>query len=208
VISLADGTVAGPDSQFAEMHLSGAQPAHRGIYVGTTAGALVSMSGPPSFRNATTWPEFGGRGGAGATLPNCNDPDLTWLLSEYTPALIFGLELTPGCPTFVATDGSNPSFVGPHGVGSVHFSLEQLNGNLIYDRDGNVKPIENEHGWAIVTHSLREGLDRLWEAADGFTLNSAYRNPYYDKLADGHKRDLDGARIAGLKQDLGEGGLD
>ena len=47
-----------------------------------------------------------------------------------------------------------------------------------YDADGNRRPSDNDHDWAIVTDSLRTGIDRVYEAVGGIRLASAYRSPH------------------------------
>jgi hypothetical protein len=171
VLSLSDGSISGPDPAFAQMQLARAQYGGSGTWYGTESGSLVNMAGPLFLPNATGWSENLGLNAANAASPVCGDPDLNSLVSEYP--FVKGVNsagqsvtIKPRCSDF-----------SRNGSGSVHFLWEELNGHVIFDANGNRRPSDNNHDWAIVKDSLRAGVDMVYEAVGGIRLAATYRSP-------------------------------
>lgn len=164
VISLADGTVLGPDAGFDAMHLSRVQPAGDGRYLGDPPDALVSMVGPAKLPNFSVWPGALGWGGTNAALPQCEDPDLISLIAEYRDPL----RLRPTCTDFES-----------NGADGNYYNWSQLSGHSQTHVVPGGRAPDNPHAWAIVTESLRSGLDatNVLYLGDLLRLTAAYRTP-------------------------------
>lgn len=107
VISHADGTVEGPNSAFADIHLSPIQYVGDGKYLGEAgAGVFKSVVGPVVTQNNSRWPAPLGNGGNAVALffSNLNQIEI---LTSATSEEVFDRFLT----TFSGVNGGNVASV-------------------------------------------------------------------------------------------------
>ena len=165
IINYSDGTMGGPDPGYAQMHLTKAQPADAGTWLGKRNSGLVDELGPSALENPTAFSQGSGMIASNAVSPTCpqGDPDLNDLVSEYPYVPSHGKRVWPKCDDF-KKEGTAAA------VPSRHFPWGQLSGRSLQD---------NDHLWAIVKDKVRNGLDLTYDnfGGTGINLTSAYRSP-------------------------------